>query len=111
MREESRHREKKREEERRRAVVKLPRAREKEREEDTVCSVVHNIVSRDVISEIHTRETQVSYVTHELKKYSPFLSNFFSSLRVDLYLIKYKPFFTVSPLEPPKKPLLAPVCF
>ncbi len=44
--------------ERRRAVVKLPRAREKEREEDTVCSVVHNIFSRDVISEIHTRETQ-----------------------------------------------------
>ncbi len=49
--------------ERRRAVVKLPRAREKEREEDTVCSVVHIIVSRDVISEIHTRDTQVSYVT------------------------------------------------
>ena len=49
--------------ERRRAVVKLPRAREKEREEDTVCSVVHNIFSRDVISEIHTRETPVSYVT------------------------------------------------
>ncbi len=49
--------------ERRRAVVKLPRAREKEREEDTVCSIVHNIFSRDVISEIHTRETQVSYVT------------------------------------------------
>ncbi len=49
--------------ERRRAVVKLPRAREKEREEDTVCSVVHNIFSRDVISEIHTRETSVSYVT------------------------------------------------
>ncbi len=47
----------------RRAVVKLPRAREKEREEDTVCSVVHNIFSRDVISEIHTRETSVSYVT------------------------------------------------
>ncbi len=41
--------------ERRRAVVKLPRAREKEREEDTVCSVVHIIFSRDVISEIHTR--------------------------------------------------------
>ncbi len=49
--------------ERRRAVVKLPRAREKEREEDTVCSAVHNIFSRDVISEIHTRETLVSYVT------------------------------------------------
>ncbi len=49
--------------ERRRAVVKLPRAREKERE-DTVRSVVHNIVSRDVISEIHTRETLVSYVTY-----------------------------------------------
>ncbi len=49
--------------ERRRAVVKLPRAREKERGEDTVCSVVHNIFSRDVISEIHTRETPVSYVT------------------------------------------------
>ena len=47
----------------RRAVVKLPRARKKEREEDTVCSVVHNIFSRDVISEIHTRETTVSYVT------------------------------------------------
>ncbi len=44
--------------ERRRAVVKLPRAREKERGEDTVCSVVHIIFSRDVISEIHTRETQ-----------------------------------------------------
>ncbi len=56
VREESRHRE-------RRAVVKLPRAREKEREEDTVCSVVHIIFSRDVISEIHTRDTQVSYVT------------------------------------------------
>ncbi len=41
----------------------LPRAREKEREEDTVCSVVHNLFSRDVISEIHTRETSVSYVT------------------------------------------------
>ncbi len=38
-----------REGERRRAVVKLPRAREKEREEDTICSVVHNIFSRDVI--------------------------------------------------------------
>ncbi len=50
--------------ERRRAVVKLPRAREKEREEDTVYSVVHIIFSRDVISEIHTRDTQVSYVTH-----------------------------------------------
>ncbi len=49
--------------ERRRAVVKLPRAREKGREEDTVCSVVHSIFSRDVISEIHTRDTQVSYVT------------------------------------------------
>ncbi len=49
--------------ERRRAVVKLPRAREKEREEDTVCSVVHIIFSRDVISEIHTRETVLSYVT------------------------------------------------
>ncbi len=49
--------------ERRRAVVKLPRAREKEREEDTVYSVVHNIFSRDVISEIHTRETTVLYVT------------------------------------------------
>ncbi len=49
--------------ERRGAVVKLPRAREKEREEDTVCSVVHIICSRDVISEIHTRDTQVSYVT------------------------------------------------
>ncbi len=49
--------------ERRRAVVKLPRAREKEREEDTVCNVVHIIFSRDVISEIHTRETSVSYVT------------------------------------------------
>ncbi len=49
--------------ERRRAVVKLPCAREKEREEDTVCSVVHNIFSRDVISKIHTRETTVSYVT------------------------------------------------
>ncbi len=34
------------------------------REEDTVCSVVHIIVSRDVISEIHTRDTQVSYVTN-----------------------------------------------
>ncbi len=52
--------------ERRRAVVKLPRAREKEREEDRVCSVVHIIFSRDVISEIHTRDTQVSYVTPEL---------------------------------------------
>ncbi len=41
--------------ERRRAVVKLPRVREKGREEDTVCSVVHSIFSRDVISEIHTR--------------------------------------------------------
>ncbi len=48
---------------RRRAVVKLPRARDKEREEDTVCSLVHIIFSRDVISEIHTRDTQVSYVT------------------------------------------------
>ncbi len=47
----------------RRAVVKLPRARGKEREEDTVCSVVHIIFSRDVISEIHTRETSVSYLT------------------------------------------------
>ncbi len=56
VREESRHRE-------RRAVVKLPRAREKEREEDTICSVVRIIFSRDVISEIHTRDTQVSYVT------------------------------------------------
>ncbi len=49
--------------ERRRAVVKLPRASEIEREEDTVCSVVHIIFSRDVITEIHTRETSVSYVT------------------------------------------------
>ncbi len=49
--------------ERIRAVVKLPRAREKEKGEDTVCSVVHNIFSRDVISEIHTRDIQVSYVT------------------------------------------------
>ncbi len=49
--------------ERRRAGVKLPRARENEREDDTVCSVVHIIFSRDVISEIHTRDTQVSYVT------------------------------------------------
>ncbi len=51
--------------ERRREVVKLPRAREKEREEDTICSVVHNIFSRDVISEIHTRESTVLYVTLE----------------------------------------------
>ncbi len=53
LREESRHREKK----------GGSLAREKEREEDTVCSVVHIIFSRDVISEIHTRDTQVSYVT------------------------------------------------
>ncbi len=58
--------------ERRRAVGKLPRARETEREEDTVCSIVHNIVSRDVISEMHTRETQVSYVT-EAKNMKIFL--------------------------------------
>ncbi len=45
------------------AVVKLPRARKRERK-NTLCSVVHKIVSRDVISEIHTRETTVSYVTH-----------------------------------------------
>ena len=31
-------------------------------------------------------------------------------LRVDPYIITYKPFFTVSPLAPPKKPLLAHVC-
>ncbi len=49
--------------ERRRAVVKLPRAREKERKEDTVCSVVHIICGRDVISEIHTRDSHVSYVS------------------------------------------------
>ncbi len=54
--------------ERRRAVVKLPRAREKEREEDTVCSVVHIIFSRDVITEIHTRETSVSYVTQSYRR-------------------------------------------
>ncbi len=47
------------------AVVKLPRARKRERK-NTLCSVVHKIVSRDVISEIHTRETTVLYVTHVL---------------------------------------------
>ncbi len=57
--------------ERRRAVVQLPRAREKEREEDTVCSVVHIIFSRDVISEILTRDTQVSYVTMVAAVYHP----------------------------------------
>ncbi len=62
--------------ERRRAVVKLPRAREKEREEDTVCSVVHIIFSRDVISEIHTRDTQVSYVTY-FRNWEYFYGNFF----------------------------------
>ena len=44
------------------AVVKLPCARKRERK-NTLCSVVHNTVSRDVISEIHTRETIVSYVS------------------------------------------------
>ncbi len=58
--------------ERRRAVAKLPRAREKEREEDTVCSVVHIIFSRDVISEIHTRDTQISYVTKLRKNFFRF---------------------------------------
>ncbi len=53
VREESRHREKK----------GGSQVTARAREEDTVCSVVHNIFSRDVISEIHTRETQVSYVT------------------------------------------------
>ncbi len=43
-------------------LVKLPRARKKER--DTLCSVVHNIVSRDVISDTHTK-ARVSYVTQE----------------------------------------------
>ncbi len=57
VREESRHREKKG------GSQVTARAREREREEDTVCSVVHIIFSRDVISEIHTRDTQVSYVT------------------------------------------------
>ncbi len=60
MREESRHREKKG------GSQVTARAREREREEDTVCSVVHIIFSRDVISEIHTRDTQVSYVTKVL---------------------------------------------
>ena len=41
-----------------RAVVKLPRVRARKRERDTLCSVVHNIVSRDVISEMHTRKSQ-----------------------------------------------------
>lgn len=56
VRVEARHREKKS------GSQVTARAQERERE-DTVCSVVHNIFSRDVISEIHTRETQVSYVT------------------------------------------------
>ena len=33
------------------------RARKRERVEDTVCSIVHNVVSRDVTSEIHTRKS------------------------------------------------------
>ncbi len=32
-------------------------ARARERVEDTVCSIVHNVVSRDVTSEIHTRKS------------------------------------------------------
>ncbi len=51
VREESRHREKK-------GGSQVTARARKEREEDTVCSVVHNIFSRDVISEIHTRKTQ-----------------------------------------------------
>ncbi len=46
----------------RKAVVKLPRARKRERK-NTLCSVIHSIVRRDVISELHTREISVLYVT------------------------------------------------
>ncbi len=46
------------------AVAKLPCARKRERK-NTLCSALHMIVSRDMISEIHTRETLVSYVTPE----------------------------------------------
>ncbi len=33
-------------------------AQEGKRERNILCSIVHNIVSRDVISEIHTRKSQ-----------------------------------------------------
>ncbi len=56
VREESRHREKKG------GSQVTARARERERRRYR-CSVVHIIFSRDVISEIHTRDPQVSYVT------------------------------------------------
>ena len=41
-----------------REVVKLPLARKREGVEDTVCSIVHNVVSHDVTSEIQTRKSQ-----------------------------------------------------
>ncbi len=98
---------------RRRAVVKLPRAREKEREEDTVCSVVHIIFSRDVTSEIHTRDTQVSYVTiYTMKKqlffgkikekiFATYMRYLFqpSILNVSRYFTRNIVFFDVFPLD------------
>ncbi len=75
--------------ERRRAVVNLPRAREKEREEDTVCSVVHIIFSRDVISKIHTRDTQVSYVTQRTTFSERYMKNPKKSQIIPKYILKH----------------------
>ena len=42
-------------------VVRLPRViKKREGAEDTVCSIVHNIVSRDVTLKIHTHKSQTS---------------------------------------------------
>ncbi len=41
-----------------RAVAKLPLACKREGVEYNVCSIVHNVISHDVTSKIHTRKSQ-----------------------------------------------------
>ncbi len=41
-----------------RAVVKLPHARKREQVEDTLYSIVHNVVSRDVTSKVHIHKSK-----------------------------------------------------
>ena len=48
-------------------VVKLPRTMREGAEEDTVCSIVHNIVSRDVTLEKYTHKSQTSLFDNSLQ--------------------------------------------
>ncbi len=48
--------------------------RKRERAEDTVCSFVHNIVSRDVTLEIHTCKSQTSLCDNGIKDHKKFFT-------------------------------------